>query len=216
MSGSLPGQTFFYGWGLSMDGQRLKHDLERVLFTREQIAHRVTQLARILTRRFGTLRPVLVCVLKGACFFYVDLCRSMDCAIDMDFISVSSYGLSARSTGVVRLNRDLDQPISGRHVILVEDIIDSGRTLEYLKALFAARKPASVTTVALLEKQGCHSARSAADLYGFPIGGEFVVGYGLDYANQYRNLPYLAVLKPERYTSGAADSTQERNPQHEA
>lgn len=198
-----------------MDSQQLPRDLARVLFTREQLARRVTELARILTQRFGALRPVLVCVLKGACFFYTDLCRSMDCAIDMDFISVSSYGDGARSTGVVRLNRDLDQPITGRHVILVEDIIDSGRTLDYLKALFAARKPASVTAVALLEKQGCHGASSAADLYGFSIGSEFVVGYGLDYANQYRNLPYLAVLRPECCASATADSTQERNPHHE-
>ena len=118
---------------------------------------------------------MLVCVLKGASFFYIDLCRSMNCAIDMDFIAVSSYGQNAKSTGVVRLIKDLDNNITGRDVVIVEDIIDSGLTMKYLKELFAARKP------------------------GFEIGGEFVVGYGLDYANFYRNLPYIGVLRPECY-----------------
>ena len=131
-----------------------EQDIERVLFTEKTIAARVEQLGAELTARLGGKRPVLVCVLKGASFFYIDLCRSMNCAIDMDFIAVSSYGQNAKSTGVVRLIKDLDNNITGRHVVIV-----------------------------------C----------GFEIGGEFVVGYGLDYANFYRNLPYIGVLRPECY-----------------
>ena len=117
----------------------------------------------------------------------------------MDFIAVSSYGAGARSTGVVRLIKDLDNNITGRHVIIVEDIIDSGLTMQYLKQLFAARGPASITTVSFLDKAGCHDASLKTDLVGFEIGNEFVVGYGLDYANYYRNLPYIGVLRPECY-----------------
>lgn len=176
-----------------------EQDIERVVFTEKAIAARVEAIAAELTKTLGDKRPVLVCVLKGATFFYVDLCRCMDCAIDMDFISVSSYGDSAKSTGVVRLTRDLDQNITGRHVVIVEDIIDSGLTMKYLRDLFAARKPASITTVSFLDKQTCHPPELSTDLCGFKIGEEFIVGYGLDYANYYRNLPYIGVLKPECY-----------------
>ena len=154
-----------------------EQDIERVLFTEKAIAARVEQLGADLTAKLGDKRPVLVCVLKGASFFYIDLCRCMNCAIDMDFIAVSSYGASAQSTGVVRLIKDLDNNITGRHVVIVEDIIDSGLTMQYLRQLFGARNPAS----------------------GFEIPDEFVVGYGLDYANYYRNLPYIGILKPECY-----------------
>lgn len=176
-----------------------EQDIERVLFTEKTIAARVEQLGAELTARFGNSRPVLVCVLKGASFFYIDLCRSMNCAIDMDFISVSSYGQNARSTGVVRLIKDLDNNITGRDVIIVEDIIDSGLTMQYLKQLFAARKPTSVTTISFLDKASAHPSEYKTDLCGFEIGNEFVVGYGLDYANFYRNLPYIGVLRPECY-----------------
>ena len=116
-----------------------EQDIERILFTEKTIAARVEQLAGELTAKYGDKRPVLVCVLKGAAFFYIDLCRCMNCPIDMDFIAVSSYGLNDKSTGVVRLIKDLDNNITGRHVIIVEDIIDSGLTMQYLKQLFAAR-----------------------------------------------------------------------------
>lgn len=177
-----------------------KEDIARVLCSEEQIAARVEELAAELTARFGDRRPVMVCVLKGASFFYTDLCRRMRCALDLDFISVSSYGVSSQSTGVVRLNKDLEHDITGRDVILVEDIIDSGLTVHYLKKLFSARHPASFTSVAFLDKGVCHAPELAPDLVGFEIGNDFVVGYGLDYADQYRNLPYIGVLKPECYT----------------
>jgi len=142
---------------------------------------------------------VLVCVLKGASFFYIDLCRCMNCAIDMDFIAVSSYGASAQSTGVVRLIKDLDNNITGRHVVIVEDIIDSGLTMQYLRQLFGARNPASITTISFLDKASRHPESYKTDMCGFEIPDEFVVGYGLDYANYYRNLPYIGILKPECY-----------------
>jgi len=176
-----------------------EQDIERVLYTEKAIAARVEQLAAELTERLGGERPVLVCVLKGASFFYIDLCRSMNCGIDMDFIAVSSYGAGAQSTGVVRLIKDLDNNITGRQVVIVEDIIDSGLTMKYLRELFAARRPASITTISFLDKVGRHPASYKTDLCGFEIPDEFVVGYGLDYANYYRNLPYIGVLRPECY-----------------
>jgi len=174
-------------------------DIQQVLFTEKAIAARVEQLGAELTEKLGGEKPVLVCVLKGASFFYIDLCRSMNCAIDMDFIAVSSYGKNAQSTGVVRLIKDLDNNITDRHVIIVEDIIDSGLTMHYLRQLFAARNPASITTISFLDKVGCHPAEYNTDYVGFTIPNEFVVGYGLDYANYYRNLPYIGILKPECY-----------------
>lgn len=177
-----------------------KLDIERILYTPKQIAGRVDEIARTLTERYGGERPVMACVLKGASFFYIDLCRSMRSHIEMDFISVSSYGSKSKSSGVVRLIKDLDTNIEGKHVILVEDIIDSGLTLKYLIELFSSRKPASITTVSFLKKTDCGKQAAQADIFGFEIPNEFVVGYGLDYAGYYRNLPYIGVLKPECYS----------------
>ena len=176
-----------------------EQDIERVIYTEKAIAARVEEIGAELTRRLGDKRPVLVCVLKGASFFYIDLCRCMNCAIDMDFISVSSYGAGAQSTGVVRLIKDLDNNITGRDVVIVEDIIDSGLTMHYLKELLSARKPASITTVSFLDKATCHDKSLKTDICGFEIPDEFVVGYRLDYANYYRNLPYIGILRPECY-----------------
>ena len=176
-----------------------ENDIERVLFTADQIAQRVAQLGAQLTEEYKEKRPVVVCILKGASFFYIDLCRSMNCNIDMDFIAVSSYGAGAKSTGVVRLIKDLDNNITGRHVVIVEDIIDSGLTMQYLKQLFSARNPASVTTISFLDKCDRHDPSLKTDYCGFAIPDEFVVGYGLDDANYYRNLPYIGILKPEMY-----------------
>ena len=176
-----------------------EQDIERVLFTEKAIAARVEQLGADLTAKLGDKRPVLVCVLKGASFFYIDLCRCMNCAIDMDFIAVSSYGASAQSTGVVRLIKDLDNNITGRHVVIVEDIIDSGLTMQYLRQLFRRTEP-RVHHDDLVPRQGVAPPESyKTDMCGFEIPDEFVVGYGLDYANYYRNLPYIGILKPECY-----------------
>lgn len=175
------------------------NDISQILFTEKQIAARVEALGMDLTAEYKDKKPVMVCVLKGASFFYIDLCRQMQCNIDMDFISVSSYGAGSKSSGVVKLIKDLDTDITGRHVILVEDIIDSGLTLSYLKEFFGARKPASIRTISFLDKVARHPSNLKTDYCGFEIPDEFVVGYGLDYANYYRNLPYIGVLKPEVY-----------------
>lgn len=175
------------------------NDISEILYTEKQIAARVEALGMELTAEYKDKKPVMVCVLKGASFFYIDLCRQMHCNIDMDFISVSSYGAGSKSSGVVKLIKDLDTDITGRHVVLVEDIIDSGLTLSYLKEFFGARKPASIRTISFLDKVDRHPANLKTDYCGFDIPDEFVVGYGLDYANYYRNLPYIGILKPEVY-----------------
>lgn len=176
-----------------------QNDIESVLFTEKKISARVEELGAQLTEEYKDKAPVMVCILKGASFFYTDLCRQMKCPIHMDFISVSSYGAAAKSSGVVRLVKDLDNNITDRDVIIVEDIIDSGLTLKYLKELFSSRKPRSIKTVCLLDKVDCHSPEVGTDIKGFDIGNQFVVGYGLDYADNYRNLPYIGILKPECY-----------------
>ena len=176
-----------------------EHDISRILFTEKQIAARVEALGMELAEEYKDKKPVMICVLKGASFFYIDLCRQMHCNIDMDFISVSSYGASSKSSGVVRLVKDLDTDITGRHVVIVEDIIDSGLTLSYLKEFFGARKPASIKTISFLDKTARHPDNLKTDYCGFEIPDEFVVGYGLDYANYYRNLPYIGILKQEVY-----------------
>lgn len=176
-----------------------ENDIERILYTAEQIAARVAELGAQLTEEYKDKKPVVVCILKGATFFYVDLCRQLKCNIDMDFIDVSSYGENSRSTGVVKLIKDLDNDITDRHVLIVEDIIDSGLTLKHLRKLLSSRQPASIKTCCLLDKVEAHPTEQATEYRGFVIGNEFVVGYGLDYAEYYRNLPYIGVLKPEVY-----------------
>lgn len=176
-----------------------QNDISYVLFSEETIKARVAEMGKELTEEYKDKAPIMVCILKGASIFYTDLCRQMKCPIHMDFISVSSYGLDAQSSGVVRLIKDLDNNITDRDVIIVEDIIDSGLTLKYLKELFSSRKPKSIKTVCLLDKYECHPADIGTDLSGFSINNYFVVGYGLDYADNYRNLPYIGVLKKEVY-----------------
>lgn len=177
-----------------------ENDIRKILFTSDQIAARVAELGAQLTQDYKGKKPVVVCILKGAVFFYVDLCRQLQCNIDMDFIDVSSYGESSHSTGVVRLIKDLENDITNRHVLLVEDVIDSGLTLRHLRQLLAARHPASIKTCCLLDKVAAHPADQGTEYRGFTIGNEFVVGYGLDYAEYYRNLPYIGVLDPKVYS----------------
>ena len=176
-----------------------QNDIERVLYTEKAIAARVEALGYQITEQYRDKNPVVVCILKGASFFYTDLCRAIKTDIYMDFISVSSYGMDSKSSGVVRLVKDINTNITGRDVLLVEDIIDSGLTLSYLKDFFGARRPASFKTACLLEKEGRKSTAFQADYLGFRVPNEFVVGYGLDYADHYRNLPYIGVLKKECY-----------------
>lgn len=176
-----------------------QNDIDCALFTEAQIRTRVKEMGAMLTEEYRDKNPVVACILKGASFFFVDLCRELKCNIFMDFICVSSYGVNSKSSGVVRLIKDLDRDITGRHLLIVDDIIDSGLTLQYLTKLFSARGPASVKTVAFLDKAERRQCDMEPDYCGFTIPDCFVVGYGLDYADHYRNLPYIGVLKPEVY-----------------
>jgi hypoxanthine phosphoribosyltransferase len=159
---------------------------------------RVDQLAADVARDYEGKRPVLICVLKGAVFFMSDLARRLDFDLEMEFMAVSSYGASTESSGVVRIIKDLDTDIEGRHVLIVEDIIDSGLTLQYLTKSLWSRNPASVEIVTLLSKPSRRTADLPCKYTGFEIENDFVVGYGLDYAEKLRNLPFIGVLdEPE-------------------
>jgi hypoxanthine phosphoribosyltransferase len=166
----------------------------RTLIPREELQGRVDQLAADIARDYDGKRPVLICVLKGAVFFMSDLARRLDFDLEMEFMAVSSYGASTESSGVVRIIKDLDTDIKGRHVLIVEDIIDSGLTLQYLTKSLWSRNPASVEIVTLLSKPSRRTAELPCKYTGFEIENEFVVGYGLDYAEKLRNLPFIGVL----------------------
>ena len=166
-----------------------------VLISREQIAHRVAELGAEITRDFTGEPVLLVGVLKGATIFLADLARQVSLDTSFDFIAVSSYGKGTTSSGEVQLTRDLDQPLGGKNVILVEDILDTGMTLSYLKILLLAHQPKSLKLAALLDKPSRRKADVQADYLGFTIPDEFVVGYGMDHAEHYRNLPDICVVK---------------------
>jgi len=168
--------------------------IERILIGADAIQVRVAQLAVELDARYAGEPPLLVGVLTGAVSFMVDLMRAMESPVEIDFMAVSSYGASTRSSGVVQILKDLSQPIEGRHVVIVEDIVDSGLTLQYLLEVLRTRNPASLRVVALLKKDKPDAIKVQVDAVGFVIPDEFVVGYGLDYAGMYRNLPYVGVL----------------------
>ncbi len=173
--------------------------MEEKLFSEEQIRVKVRELAEQLVADYRGKQPLVVGILNGCVPFLSDLVRAMDEPLEVDFISCSSYGRSTKSSGVVRLLKDLDQPIEGRHVLLVEDIIDTGLTLKYLVENLATRKPASIEICALLDKGDARTEAVDVRYTGFACPNRFVVGYGLDYAGLYRNLPYIGVLKPEIY-----------------
>ena len=169
----------------------------RVLFSREQIAGRVRDMAQQITRDFAGQSIIFVGVLKGASVFLSDLAREVRLEATFDFISVASYGNGTRSSGEVRLNKDVDSSMEGKNVILVEDILDTGLTMGFLRKLFLAHNPRSLKVAALLDKACRRIEPVAADYVGFTIPDEFVVGYGMDYAERYRNLPDICVLPPE-------------------
>jgi hypoxanthine phosphoribosyltransferase len=177
----------------------MRGDLKGILLTKSQIAEKVAELGKRLAEEYAGLEPLMVCVLKGSSIFYADLCRAMDIPIRMDFIAASSYGRHSGSSGEVRLVKDLDESIEGRHVVVVEDILDTGLTLQYLTHMLRSRKPASLKLCVLLDKPERRLAAIDADYVGFAVPNEFVVGYGLDYAERYRNLPEVGILKEEIY-----------------
>lgn len=174
-------------------------DIQKVLITEEQIRKKCEEIGALLSEQYAGKFPLLIGVLKGATPFMADLSRKINTHVEMDFMDVSSYGSGTRSSGEVRILKDLDAKVEGRDVIIVEDIIDSGLTLSYLVDLFKYRKANSVKIVTLLDKPEGRTANIKADIIGFEVPNEFVVGYGLDYNEKYRNLPYIGILKPEIY-----------------
>lgn len=179
----------------------VQEDIERILITEEQIRNRVRELGEQISRDYEGRFPVVVGILKGAIMFLADLAREMTIPAAFDFMAVSSYGASTRTSGIQRILKDLDESIEGRHVLLVEDIVDTGLTLAYLEEYLKARNPASLKICVLLDKPSRRVKEVAIAYRGFEIPDEFVVGYGLDYAEKYRNLPFISVLKPEVYNN---------------
>lgn len=179
----------------------MEQDMKEILLSEEVIQAKVQELGRVLSNDYRDKNPLVICVLKGAAPFMSDLIRRMDIHLEIDFMAVSSYGTSTKSSGVVRILKDLDATVEGRHVLIVEDIIDSGLTLSYLVDMLQGRNAASIRIATLLDKPHQRSVDLTPDYCGFVVPDEFVVGYGLDYAEKYRNLPYIGILKKEVYES---------------
>ncbi len=184
---------------MSDDGPRAG-GVQRVLIDDQAIRQRIVEMAREIDAEYRDEVPLLVGVLNGAVTFMTDLMRAMSIPLEIDFMAVSSYGAATQSSGVVRILKDLNEDIEGRRVILVEDIVDSGLTLQYLRDVLERRNPRDLRVVALLKKEKPEAIDVQVDQVGFTIPDEFVIGYGLDYAGKYRNLPYVAVLDPRVYT----------------
>lgn len=177
----------------------LEKDIQEVLFSEEQLDRRVREIAAQIEKDYEGKEIMLISVLRGSFVFMADLCRRIDLPCTLDFMSVSSYGKGTSSSGQVQITKDLSSDISGKHIIVVEDILDSGNTLSYLLKLLEQRNPASIRLCTLLDKPERRVKHVDVHYSGFTIPDAFVVGYGLDYAEQYRNLPYIGILKPEVY-----------------
>ena len=188
--------------------KKMKDDIAGVLLSREQIERRVAELAAQIEKDYAGKDLIMVCVLNGAAVFYIDLLMALDIPLEMNFIRVSSYGSGTKSSGSIRMLYDLEADITGKHVLIVEDIIDSGNTLKNLTALLAGRGAAEVKSCCLLDKPSRRSVAMEADYVGFEVPDEFLVGYGLDYAGKYRNLKFIGTLKQEIYES--SDSQEEK------
>jgi len=181
-------------------GSSLLNDIQEVLYSEEELQSKVAELGAQLSVEYADKNPLVICVLKGAFIFMSDLVQNITIPLELDFMAVSSYGSSTKSSGVVKILKDLDVPVEGRHVIIVEDIIDSGLTLSYLIDVLERRNAQSIAVVALFDKPKRRTVDLEPDYKGFTIPDEFVVGYGLDYAEKYRNLPFVGILKPEIYS----------------
>lgn len=177
----------------------MQRDIKAVLYSEEQIQAKVLEMGQQLSKDFNGRNPLVICVLKGAFIFMSDLVKSISVPLEIDFMAVSSYGQSTKSSGVVKIIKDLDVSVEGRDVIIVEDIIDSGLTLSYLIDVLERRNARSVNVAALFDKPARRTVDLEPDYKGFTLPDEFVVGYGLDFAEKYRNLPYIGILKPEVY-----------------
>ncbi|NGP60611.1 hypoxanthine phosphoribosyltransferase [Paenibacillus thiaminolyticus] len=179
------------------------NDIEKVIISEEQIQAKVKELSAQISREYEGKCPLVICVLKGAFVFMADLVKQITVPLELDFMAVSSYGASTKSSGVVRIIKDLDVSVEGRDVLIVEDIIDTGLTLSYLIEVLQGRKANSIRLVTLFDKPARRTVNLEADYKGFVLPDEFIVGYGLDYAERYRNLPYIGVLKPTIYSNDA-------------
>ena len=175
-------------------------DVKEVLFTEEQLHERVREMGAQITKDYaGVDNLVVISVLRGAAVFMADLVREIKMPVEMDFMAVSSYGSGVKTSGVVKIVKDLSTSIEGKHILIAEDILDSGLTLDYLMRTLSSREPASMEIATLLHKAGTQKVDIHCKYVGFDCPNEFIVGYGLDYAERYRNLPYIGVLKPEVY-----------------
>ena len=177
----------------------LEHDIDHVLFSEEQLKTRVAEIAAQIDKDYEGKEPLLISILRGSFVFMADLVRQIHVPCTVDFMAVSSYGSGTVSSGQVKSVKDLSEPIEGKDILVVEDILDSGNTLSYLLKLLEARHPASIRLCTLLDKPERRTKPVAVQYSGFSIPDEFVVGYGLDYDEKYRNLPYIGVLKPSVY-----------------
>ncbi|KRE95863.1 hypoxanthine phosphoribosyltransferase [Paenibacillus sp. Soil766] len=176
-------------------------DIQEVLYSEEQIQGKIKELGELLSTDYEGKNPLVICVLKGAFIFMADLVKQIKVPLEIDFMAVSSYGQSTKSSGVVKIIKDLDVPVEGRHILIVEDIIDSGLTLSYLIDVLERRNAKTISVVALFNKPARRTVELEPDYAGYALPDEFVVGYGLDYAEKYRNLPFIGILKPEIYSS---------------
>jgi hypoxanthine phosphoribosyltransferase len=179
----------------------LHKDIQEILFTEEEIQLKVKELGKQISWDYAGRNLLVICVLKGAFIFMADLVKAIDIPLELDFMAVSSYGVSTKSSGVVKIIKDLDIPVEGRDVIIVEDIIDSGLTLSYLIDVLERRNALSIAVVTLFDKPARRTVDLEPDYKGYTLPDAFVVGYGLDYAEKYRNLPYIGVLKEEVYSN---------------
>ena len=177
------------------------NDIERVLFSQQELQKKVEELGAQITRDYEGKEPICIGVLKGCFVFMADLMRAVNLRCQIDFMAVSSYGRGTTSSGNVQINKDLSYDIAGRDIIIVEDILDSGVTLNYLIGYLNNRNPRSIKIVTLFDKPSRRKAPVKADYFGYEVPDAFIVGYGLDYAEKYRNLPYIGILKPEIYES---------------
>ncbi|MDQ0872033.1 hypoxanthine phosphoribosyltransferase [Paenibacillus sp. V4I3] len=176
-------------------------DIQEVLYSEEQIQDKIKELGEKLSIDYEGKNPLVICVLKGAFIFMADLVKQIRVPLELDFMAVSSYGQSTKSSGVVKIIKDLDVPVEGRHILIVEDIIDSGLTLSYLIDVLERRNAKTISVVALFNKPARRTVDLEPEYAGYVLPDEFVVGYGLDYAEKYRNLPFIGILKPEIYSS---------------
>lgn len=177
----------------------MREDIQEVLFSETELEQRITELGTQITEDYKGKSLIVVGILKGSNIFTSDLVRKIDLPLRMEFMAVSSYGNATQSTGVVKILKDLDRGIEGEHVLIVEDIVDSGLTLKYLKDILLTRNPESVKICTLLDKPARRKENITPDYSGFEVPDEFIVGYGIDYAERYRNLPFVGILKREVY-----------------